>query len=390
MPKRKICVITGSRADYGLLYWLMKEIEADCRLELQIVVTGAHLAPEYGLTSAKIEDDGFIITESLEMLLSSDSAAGMTKSLGLGVIGFADIFRRLQPNLVVVLGDRYEILAAVQAAMLAQLPIAHISGGEITQGVVDEAIRHAITKMSHLHFVACEHYRKRVIQLGEGPERVFNFGDPGLDNLKRLALLAREELERQIGFQLGKVSFLVTYHPVTLEKRSGKDGLHELLAALDNYPEARIIITAPNADMGGRAIAHWLQQYAAERKERVLFTVSLGQLRYLSALKHCQAVIGNSSSGIVEAPALKTATVNIGDRQKGRVKAESVIDCREERRDIIAAIDQALSPEFQNRLAGVQSLYGDCNASWRIKEKLKEIDLNEIIRKRFYDLDYWE
>jgi len=272
--------------------------------------------------------------------------------------------------------------------MLAQLPIAHISGGESTEGVIDEAIRHAITKMSHLHFVANESYRKRVIQLGEDPQRVFNYGDPALDNLKKLPFLTRKDLENQINFQLGQLNFLVTYHPVTLEIKSMEAGVRELLAALDKYTKAKVIITSSNSDMGGRAISRLLQQYANMRKGRVLFTISLGQLKYLSAMKYCQVVIGNSSSGIVEAPALKTATVNIGNRQQGRLKAASIIDCREDRREIIAAIDRALSPDFQNKLSQVQSLYGDCNASERIKEKLKEFDLRGILRKKFYDLDY--
>ncbi|MCL4440759.1 MAG: UDP-N-acetylglucosamine 2-epimerase, partial [Firmicutes bacterium] len=321
MQKRKIGVVTGSRAEYGLLYWLMKEIAADPELELQIIVTGAHLSPAYGLSYAQIEEDGFGINEKLEILLSSDTAIGMTKSLGLAIIGFADAFQRLQPEIVVLLGDRYEIMAASQAAMLAHIPIAHISGGESTEGVVDEAIRHSITKMSQLHFVANESYRRRVIQLGEDPRRVFNYGDPALDNLKKLSLLNRRELEEQINFKLGKCNFLVTYHPVTLARESAEDGVRELLAALDNYPEAHLIITAPNADMGGRTINRILEQYVRERQERALFCTTLGQLKYLSAMQHCQLVVGNSSSGIVEAPALKIATVNIGNRQQGRLKA---------------------------------------------------------------------
>lgn len=388
MARRKICVVTGSRAEYGLLYWLMKEIAADPELELQLIVTGAHLSPEYGQSYIKIEEDGFFINEKLEMLLSSDSATGMAKSLGLGIIGFADAFRRLQPDLLVLLGDRYEIMSAAQAAMLAHLPIAHISGGESTEGVVDEAIRHSVTKMSHLHFVANESYRKRVIQLGEDPQRVFNYGDPALDNIKKLPLLSRHDLEKQINFRLGDLNFLVTYHPVTLEKKSAADGVRELLAALDNYPKAHIIITAPNADMGGRAINRMLEQYARKLGKRGLFSITLGQVKYLSAMKHCQVVIGNSSSGIVEAPALKIATVNIGNRQQGRLKAASIIDCQEDAKEIIAAIDRALSTEFQNQLATVQSLYGDCDASRRIKEKLKDVNLEEILRKKFYDLDF--
>jgi UDP-N-acetylglucosamine 2-epimerase (non-hydrolysing)/GDP/UDP-N,N'-diacetylbacillosamine 2-epimerase (hydrolysing) len=388
MYNRKIAIVTGSRAEYGLLYWLMREIDDDSELELQIIVTGAHLSPEFGLSYKKIEEDGFSINEKLEILLSSDTSAGMAKSLGLGIIGFADVLQRLQPDILVLLGDRYEILAAAQAAMLARIPIAHIAGGEITEGAVDEAIRHSITKMSHLHFVAAETYRKRVIQLGEDPTRVFNYGSTGLDNIKRIPLLDRQELEEELDFELGQMYFLVTYHPVTLEK-SSEDGIRELLIALNNYPDANFIITGSNADRGGRTINSMLEEYALENQARVLLCKSLGQLKYLSALKYCHAVIGNSSSGIIEAPALNKATVNIGSRQQGRLKADSIIDCQENRQDITKAIDRALSAEFQEKLAAVQSLYGNCDASGRIKEELKYINLTNILRKRFYDIELY-
>jgi UDP-N-acetylglucosamine 2-epimerase (non-hydrolysing)/GDP/UDP-N,N'-diacetylbacillosamine 2-epimerase (hydrolysing) len=388
MCKRKICVITGSRAEYGLLYWLIREIGEDPELELQIIVTGAHLSPEFGLSYKKIEEDGFNINEKLEILLSSDTAIGMAKSLGLGIIGFADVLQRLQPDILVLLGDRYEILAAAQAAMLARIPIVHIAGGEITEGAVDESIRHSITKMSHLHFVAAETYRKRVIQLGEDPTRVFNYGSTGLDNIKRISLLDRQELEKELNFELGKIYFLVTYHPVTLEK-SSDDGVRELLTALNDYPDAHVIITGSNADRGGRIINDMLESYALKNKERVLLCKSLGQLKYLSALKHCHVVIGNSSSGIIEAPAMNKATVNIGSRQQGRLKADSIIDCKETRQDIIKAIDRALSAEFQAKIAEVQSLYGNCDASGRIKEELKHTNLTNIVKKRFYDIEFY-
>jgi len=387
MHKRKICIVTGSRAEYGLLYWMMKEIGEDPELELQIIVTGSHLSPEFGLSYKKIEDDGFIINEKLEILLSSDTATGMAKSLGLSVIGFADAIQRLQPDMLVILGDRYEIMAAAQAAMLLRIPISHISGGESTEGVVDEAIRHSITKMSHLHFVAADIYRKRVIQLGEEPKRVFNYGDPGLDNIRKLSLLSRDELERQINFKFAELNFLVSYHPVTLDVNSMEDRTLELLTALDNYPEAHIIMTGSNADTGGRTISQLLKEYAHDREERVFYSPSLGQLRYLSAMKHCQLVIGNSSSGIVEAPAMKTASINIGDRQKGRLKAASIIDCNENCQEIIRAIDLGLSTKFQEQLTRVKSLYGDCDASRRIKEQLKHVDLEGILGKKFYDYE---
>jgi len=389
MDKRKICVVTGSRAEYGLLYWLMKEINDDPDLELQTLVTGTHLSPEFGLTYKIVEDDGFTIDEKLEILLSSDTGIGMAKSLGLGIIGFADVFQRLQPDILVLLGDRYEIMAAAQAAMLLSIPIAHISGGESTEGVVDEAIRHSITKMSHLHFVEADVYRRRVIQLGEAPSRVFNYGSTGLDNMKRVSLLDRQELEKQLNFQLGNLFFLVTYHPVTLKNGMG-DGIHELLAALSNYQDSNIIITGSNADKGGRTINCILEKYALGRKERVLFCKSLGQIKYLSVLKHCAVVIGNSSSAIVEAPVFKKAAVNIGSRQQGRLKADSIINCEEKRQDISAAIDLALSTEFQRKLAEVKSLYGnwDCDTSRKIKEELKRINLTNILRKRFFNIKF--
>jgi UDP-N-acetylglucosamine 2-epimerase (non-hydrolysing)/GDP/UDP-N,N'-diacetylbacillosamine 2-epimerase (hydrolysing) len=366
----------------------MREISEDPELELQVIVTGSHLSPEFGLSYKKIEEDGFIINEKLEILLSSDTAMGMAKTLGLAIIGLADAFQRLQPDILVVLGDRYEIMAAAQVAMLLRIPIAHISGGESTEGVVDEAIRHSITKMSHLHFVAAESYRKRVTQLGEEPGRVFNYGDPGLDNMRKLQLLSRDELEKQIEFKLGELNFLITYHPVTLERNSIEDRIVELLAVLDGYPEAHIIMTGSNADTGGRMISRLLEQYAQDKEGQVFFSPSLGQLWYLSAMKHCQLVIGNSSSGIVEAPAMKKASINIGDRQKGRLKASSIIDCQETRQDIVEAINLALSAEFQKQLAGVQSLYGDCDASRRIKDELKNINLEGILSKKFYNVEF--
>ena len=385
---KKICVVTGSRAEYGLLYWLMKEIENDRDLDLQIMVTGMHLSPEYGLGYKKIEDDGFTINEKLEMLLSSDSSTGMSKSLGLAIIGFSDALQRLQPDILVLLGDRYEIMAAAQAAMLAHIPIAHIAGGESTEGVVDEAIRHAITKMAHWHFVASEIYRKRVIQMGEDPQRVFNYGSTGLDNINKLTLVGRQELEKQLDFKLGKLNFLLTYHPVTMETSSVEGATRELLAALDNYPDAHVIITGSNADMGGRIINSLMKEYAQARQERVLFCMSLGRLRYLSALNICDVVIGNSSSAIIEAPALKRATVNIGSRQEGRLKAASIIDCRENGQEISAAIARALSLEFQEKLAEVQSIYGNGDASRRIKEEIKRVKLEGILKKRFYDIAF--
>lgn len=385
MTKRKICVVTGTRAEYGLLYWLMKEIQADEDLQLQIIATGAHLSPEFGLTYKVIEADGFKIDEKVEMLLSSDTPVGIAKSIGLATIGFADTFQRLKPDILVLLGDRFEILAAAQAAMIARIPIAHLHGGELTEGLIDEAIRHSVTKMSHLHFVANEIYRQRVIQLGEQPNRVFNYGTPGLDNINRLKLSDKKELENAINFKLKPTVFLVTYHPVTLYDNSEHSMLH-LLRALDQFPDASIIFTKPNADTNGRILIKMIDEYVENHSDRVRAFNSLGQTLYLSTMKNADVVIGNSSSGLVEVPAFKKATVNIGDRQKGRLKASSVIDCEENEKHITAAIYKALSPEFQDLLCNVVSPYGEGNASQRIKEQLKTFKLDGINIKEFYDL----
>lgn len=386
MCKRKICVVTGTRAEYGLLYWLMREIQDDPDLRLQIIATGAHLSPEFGLTYKKIEDDGFKISEKVEMLLSSDTPVGIAKSIGLATIGFADAFQHLHPDILVLLGDRFEILAAAQTAMVARIPIAHLHGGELTEGLIDDAIRHSVTKMSHFHFVANETYRQRVIQLGEHPDRVFNFGTPGLDNIKRLKLLDKAELEVAIDFKLKPIVFLVTYHPVTLYD-SSEQALVNLLRALDQFPEASIIFTKSNADTNGRILNEMIDKYAKNEEIQAKAFTSLGQTLYLSAVKNADVVIGNSSSGLVEAPALKKATVNIGERQKGRLKASSVIDCDESEEQITAAIHKALSPDFRASLCKVISPYGEGNASQRIKEHLKNADLDQVMLKRFYNLE---
>jgi UDP-N-acetylglucosamine 2-epimerase (non-hydrolysing)/GDP/UDP-N,N'-diacetylbacillosamine 2-epimerase (hydrolysing) len=384
---KKICIITGSRAEYGLLQGLMQEIVIDSTLELQVIATGTHLSPDFGLTYQTIEYDGFCINEKVEILLSSDTGVGMAKSLGLGVISFAEVLDRLHPDILVLLGDRYEILAAAQAAMLVQIPIAHIAGGEITEGAVDEFIRHAITKMAQLHFVTSEVYRKRVIQLGEHPASVFNVGSTGIDNLKKMQLLSRQELARSLNFDLGKRFFMVTYHSPTLEADT-INGAIELLAALNHYPDAKLIITGSNADKGGKEINTLMNDYAWQNPNRVYYTASLGQLRYISAIWHCDIVIGNSSSGIIEAPALKKAVINIGSRQSGRLKAASIIDCQAKQAAIKTAIDQALSPQFQALLPGVQSLYGEGNSAEKIITILKAVDLTEIRKRKFYDVGF--
>ena len=384
--KRKICIVTGTRAEYGLLYWLMKEVGADPDLQLQIIATGMHLSPEFGLTYQQIEADGFTIDAKVEMLLSSDSPVGIAKSMGLGVIGFADALDRLKPDILVVLGDRFEILAATQAAMVARIPIAHIHGGETTEGAFDENIRHAITKIAQWHFVAAESYRKRVIQLGETADRVFNFGAPGLDHLQRLDWMDRLSLEKSLAIKLDLPVFMVTYHPATLSQRKPIVVMNELLAALDEFPQATIIFTYPNADTGGRALIERLDQWVATNRHHAKAFVSLGQQRYLSLMREADAVIGNSSSGLIEAPALKKATVNIDDRQKGRLKASSIIDAAENKTAIVAAINKALSADFRADLQATKSLYGSGDVSRRIKDTLKAVAIGT--QKAFFDIEH--
>jgi GDP/UDP-N,N'-diacetylbacillosamine 2-epimerase (hydrolysing) len=383
--KRKICVVTGSRAEYGLLSWLMREIKADADLELQIIATGMHLAPQFGMTRDEILGDGFCIDAEVEMLLASDSLVGMAKSLGLGIIGLTDALARLAPDLVVLLGDRFETFAAAQSAMCLRLPIAHLHGGEATEGAIDEAIRHAVSKMAHLHFVAAEPYRRRVIQLGETPERVFTVGALGVDAIRKMALPTRAELESDLGFNFGEKLLLVTYHPVTLANDAGKP-VEALIHALDNFPEAKIIVTGVNADAGRDAIAERFSSFASAHPNRVRLVNSLGQRRYLGVMREAAAVIGNSSSGVIEAPTMGVPTVNIGDRQRGRLRAASVIDCGEDANSISVAISQALSPEFRALLGTMEMPFGDGNAAPRIKKILKTHPLEGLLMKRFHEV----
>jgi GDP/UDP-N,N'-diacetylbacillosamine 2-epimerase (hydrolysing) len=383
--KRKICVVTGTRAEYGLLYWLMKEIESDNELELQIIATGMHLSPEFGLTYKEIEKD-FKIDKKIEMLLSSDTSIGISKSMGLAQISFAEAFEDLKPDIIVVLGDRYEIFSAVSVAMISRIPIAHLHGGETTEGAFDEAIRHSITKMSHLHFTATQEYKNRVIQLGEHPNRVFNVGGMGIENIKRLKLLTKEEFENSIDFKLNKKNILVTFHPVTLENSTAEEQFQELLDAIDELEETNIIFTKANSDTDGRIINQMIDEYVSKNSHKSIGFTSLGQLRYLSALQYVDAVVGNSSSGLTEAPSFKIGTINIGDRQKGRIKAKSVIDSKANKTSILKSFSKLYSKEFQELLIELENPYGDGIASRKIIKIIKNEDLKNILKKSFYDL----
>jgi len=386
MKTRKILVVTGTRAEYGLMRWIIQYLNDDPEIELQLVVTGMHLSPEFGLTYKNILDDKFIIQRKVEILLSSDTPIGLSKSMGLGMISFSEVYEDLKPDIILVLGDRFEIFSAVSAAMVSRIPVAHIHGGEATEGLIDEPIRHSITKMSHIHFTATEEYKSRVIQLGEQPRNVFNTGTPGLDNIHHLKLLDRRSFEKSIGFEIGEKCFLVTFHPVTLEYNTSNNQFDELLKALDSFKDFRIIFTFPNADTDGRVIVEKINKYTAENPGRAIAFNSLGQLRYLSALQYVDMVIGNSSSGLTEVPSFKIPTVNIGDRQKGRSKAKSVLDCLPTSASITAAINSCLQDDFQKMLNSVENPYGIGGASQKIVDILKSINLQGILKKEFYNL----
>ncbi|MCX5855354.1 MAG: UDP-N-acetylglucosamine 2-epimerase [Deltaproteobacteria bacterium] len=383
---RKICIVTGSRAEYGLLQWVMQGIQDDPDLTLQVVATGMHLSPEFGMTIQEIRADGFEPDETIEILLSSDTPTAICKSMGLAIIGYGEALQRLKPDMVVVLGDRFEIFCMAAAAQVCRVPLAHIHGGETTEGAIDEAFRHSITKMSHLHFASCEEYRQRIIQLGEAPDRVFNVGALGVDNIRRMSLMERSQLAESIGFNLDKPYFLVTFHPVTLEKATSEGQFQALLHALDSFPEYNVIFTKANADMNGRAINRLIDEYAEKRPERYLAVTSLGMHRYLSAMKYASAVIGNSSSGIIEAPSFKIPTVNIGDRQKGRIQAAITLNCSTAAREIQKTIDRVLSPAFQKSLSDISNPYERPDTCSTIVRLLKKSDIFCITKKTFYDV----
>lgn len=382
---KKICVVTGTRADYGLLRLVMKGIRQSSELELQLIVTGMHLSPEFGMTVAEIETDCFLIDRKVEMLLSSDTAVSITKSMGLGMIGFADALAELKPDLMLVLGDRFEIFAAATSAMIARVPIAHLHGGETTEGAFDEAIRHSISKMSHLHFVAAEEYRQRVIQLGEQPEHVFNVGGLGVDSILRLKLLTRDELEAALNFKLAKRNLLITFHPVTLEQYTSAQQMDELLWALVELKDTGLIFTMPNADVEGRTLFRQIDAFCAQNSQARVYK-SLGQRRYLSCIQHVDGVVGNSSSGLTEAPSFKKGTINIGDRQRGRLRAKSVIECEPEYHSIRKALEHLYTAKFQAKLSTAENPYGNGGACNAILRTLEKQSLDNILKKSFYHL----
>ncbi len=386
MKKRKLCVVTGARAEYGLLRWLMDGINKSTKLDLQIIATGMHLSPEFGLTYQEIENDGFKIDKKIEMLLSADTSSSISKSTGIGLIGFADIFNELNPDIVIVLGDRYEILAASLSAMFENIPIAHIHGGETTVGAFDEAIRHSITKMSWWHFVAADEYEKRVIQLGENPKRVFNVGGLGVEAIKKTNLLSKDEVMIKTGIKFGEKNLLVTYHPVTLNNKNSQQDFKSLLDVLSETKDIYLIFTMPNADSNGRIFKKMINDFVFNQSERSILFTSMGSLNYLSTLQYVDGVIGNSSSGLTEAPTFRIGTINIGDRQKGRLKAKSVIDCEPTKKSIKSAIDKLYGRKFQKHLHSVRNPYGDGNTIEKIINILSNSPIPGEMKKDFYDL----
>lgn len=387
---KRVCVITGTRADYGLLYPLIRLLDTDNDFDLKLVVTGSHLSSHFGMTYRQIEADGFTIDKKIDILMSADSPSAVSKAMGLAMIGFGDCFESMCPELVIVLGDRYEILAAVSAAVVASIPVAHLHGGELTQGAFDEFFRHAITKMSLLHFTSCEDYRKRVIQLGEQPEHVFNVGAIGIENIRNLELVSKEDLSLSLRFSLEQPYALVTFHPVTLEKSGIEQQMEALFQAMDEIEGMKFIITKSNADDGGQWINDQIDAYADANADRVIAVASLGQRRYLSAMKYCTFVIGNSSSGIIEAPSLHVPTIDIGNRQKGRLAAASVLHCEPNARSIVQAIHTVQSYEFQKSLPSLVNPYGDGRVSGRIVDRIKEFfrESDGSTKKVFYDINF--
>jgi UDP-N-acetylglucosamine 2-epimerase (non-hydrolysing)/GDP/UDP-N,N'-diacetylbacillosamine 2-epimerase (hydrolysing) len=382
---KKICIITGTRAEYGLLSRVMRLIKEDADLQLQIIATNMHLSVEHGETYKEIEADGFSIDRKIPILSSSDAANATAKSVGTGVIGFANAYEDLKPDMIMVLGDRYEILAAVSAALFYKIPVVHLHGGEITEGAYDDAIRHAITKMSHLHFTSTEEYRRRVIQMGESPETVFYVGALGCENIRQVPLMSKEELEKSLNFSLDKNTILVTFHPVTMETGTAETQFKELLSAIDTFDNLRIIFTMPNSDTDGLIIMNLIKEYVAQNSEKAAWFTSLGMRRYLSTLQYIGAVVGNSSSGIIEVPSFHIPTLNIGDRQKGRIAPASVLYCNPEKADIIEKLTTIMQPDFVEYFKNIKNPYDKPDTAREIVRIIKQQKINTV--KKFYNLN---
>lgn len=384
MKKKKICIVTGSRAEYGLLYYLIKEIKKNSKLNPQIIVTGMHLSSKFGFTYKEIEKD-FKINKKINLLLSSDTDLGVSKSIGKAITSFSRAYNELRPDIMLFLGDRYEIFSAAIAAMLAKIPIAHIHGGETTEGSLDEAMRHSITKMSHLHFVSNEKYKRRVIQLGEKPNSVFNVGALGVENIKKVKLIKKKQLETEINFKFLKNNLMVTFHPETLENNLNQMHIKELFTALSKLKKFGLIFTMPNADINNSMIFKKIIEFCNTHKNAKYY-LSLGQKRYFSCLKYVDAVIGNSSSGILEVPSFKKPTINIGDRQKGRLQAKSIINCNLNSNSILRALKKINSKEFQTMTKFIKNPYYKLGTCSKIVSILQNVKLKNILKKNFYDL----
>lgn len=385
---KKICVVTATRAEYGLLRGVLHHIQNDPELELCLIVTGTHLIPEFGYTVREIEHDGFPIAEKISLEMRADTPEDVSRIMGQAFLAFSDVYLRHKPDFLIVLGDRYELIPICFCAVNSGVPIAHISGGETTEGAVDEVVRHCVTKMSYLHFPGCETYRKRIIQLGEAPERVFNFGDPGVENARKMPPLPREELSDSIGFSLMEPYFSVTFHPVTMEPADAERQIDELLAALAELSQYRFLITKANADAGGALINRKLTRFA-DAHSNCLLVASLGIRRYLSSLKYAEGIIGNSSSGIVEAPCFGIPTINIGDRQKGRLQAESILNCPPEKEAILRTIRESQTPDFRHRASQAVNPYGGGDTAEHIVRTVKEALCHPIrLQKTFFDIPW--
>lgn len=386
--KKRICIVTSTRAEYGLLNPLIEKVANDEKLDLILIVTGMHLSPEFGLTYQEIAKDGFKIDKKIEILLSTDSRVGSAKSMGLAILSFSEVFDELKPDIIIVLGDRFEIFAVAATATMLNIPIGHISGGESTIGAVDEAFRHSITKMAQLHFVSTNEYRNRVIQLGEQPDAVYNVGALGIDTIKKLNLLDKEKFEQSIDFPLSEINFLITYHPETLNIEESLIDFNNLLSALQEFKEATLIFTLPNSDPGGRKIIQRIEEFIAQDPKKRVAYKSLGQLRYLSAIKNVDIVIGNSSSGILEVPYFHKPTINIGDRQKGRLMGKSILNCAPKKEVIIDAINKAVSKDYLEDIKTTSNPYGNGTAAIQIVKILKNRELSNLLKKQFYDIPF--